>query len=90
MQFRYAWCSDRLFNDDFIYSIRPHRYTDLIPTECDPNINPDDANWKPRLVLGHNVSFDRSYVMEQYLVQVKQYLKFNKVCFINFHILYYQ
>lgn len=31
---------------------------------------PPGGHWKNRLIVGHNVSFDRSYIKEQYLIKV--------------------
>ena len=46
---------------------------DLIPFEmCSQESVASTSRQKiPRLVIGHNVSFDRSFIREQYFVQVK-------------------
>lgn len=33
-------------------------------------VRPPGGQWKERLIVGHNVSFDRSYIKEQYLLKV--------------------
>ncbi len=35
----------------------------MIPMESDPS--------KPSLIIGHNVAFDRTYIKEQYQIEVK-------------------
>jgi len=35
------------------------------------NADLDKDVWQPKLVLGHNVSYDRSYIQEQYLIKVR-------------------
>ena len=45
--------------------------SDLIPLEsATGGRNRSSTEWVERLVVGHNVSYDRSYVKEQYLLQV--------------------
>jgi len=46
---------------------------DLIPLEtCSREMGANSTwNQTPRLIVGHNVSFDRSFIKEQYFVQVK-------------------
>ncbi|KAL4228151.1 hypothetical protein ACF0H5_013584 [Mactra antiquata] len=60
----YSWCSESLFSDKFRWS-SDVLLEDLIPLES-PTEN--DSN-KQRLVIGHNVAFDRSFVKEQYLIK---------------------
>ena len=67
---RYSWCSDRLIKDKFIYGIRQARQRDLIPMEASRDTPPDQTDWKPRFIVGHNVSYDRSYIREQYFIKV--------------------
>lgn len=68
---RYSWCSKRLIEDRYTWSnqITP---SDLIPLETTANsIRPPRGIWQERLVVGHNVSFDRAHIKEQYLLKVK-------------------
>ncbi|XP_053741086.1 DNA polymerase subunit gamma-1 [Synchiropus splendidus] len=73
----YSWCSRRLIEERYSWSeqLTP---SDLIPLETPTNsVRPPGGQWKEKLVVGHNVSFDRSYIKEQYL------LKGSKVRFID-------
>ncbi|VDM96842.1 unnamed protein product [Thelazia callipaeda] len=54
----YSWCSNRLVNGEDIPKL--YRLHHLIPFEVDTN------NLRHRLIIGHNVPFDRSRVKEQY------------------------
>ena len=67
---RYSWCAARLFKDAFIYSLRPPRHDELVPMESTCKGGPDDVQNIPRLVLGHNVGFDRAYIRDQYFIKV--------------------
>ncbi|XP_041969619.1 DNA polymerase subunit gamma-1, mitochondrial isoform X2 [Aricia agestis] len=61
----YGWVSEPLANG------RPHevfdsvRYEDLIPMETDGAKPCGDLN-RPRIIIGHNVSYDRAKIKEQY------------------------
>ncbi|KII60806.1 DNA polymerase subunit gamma-1 [Thelohanellus kitauei] len=61
----YCWLSSHLFRDksyEFLKGLpREVQWKDMIP------LGP--SNDRPRLIIGHNVSFDRSYVKEEYLPQ---------------------
>ncbi|KAM9807790.1 LOW QUALITY PROTEIN: DNA polymerase subunit gamma-1 [Neosynchiropus ocellatus] len=73
----YSWCSKRLIEERYSWSdqLTP---SDLIPLETPTNsVRPPGGEWKEKLIVGHNVSFDRSYIKEQYL------LKGSKVRFID-------
>ncbi|KAJ8304120.1 hypothetical protein KUTeg_017703 [Tegillarca granosa] len=71
----YSWCGEQLIKDKFKWTSNPH-LADLIPLETCKNTNtPPDGDWKKRLVIGHNVGFDRSFVKEQYYIQ-KSLLRF--------------
>ena len=69
-QARYSWCSERLVNNDFKY-LSSLELDDLIPLEA-PNASVRKSH--KRLVVGHNVGFDRSFVREQYFLEVIQIL----------------
>lgn len=65
----YSWCSKRLVEERYSWSsqLTPG---DLIPLETPPNsVCPPEGGWKERLVIGHNVSFDRAHIKEQYLLK---------------------
>ncbi|XP_030646038.1 DNA polymerase subunit gamma-1 [Chanos chanos] len=73
----YSWCSKRLIEDRYTWSDRLTP-ADLIPLETSANSSkPPKGRWKERLVVGHNVSFDRAHIKEQYL------LKGSKVRFLD-------
>lgn len=68
---RYSWCSKRLIEERYSWSsqLTP---ADLIPMETPTNSSrPPGGQWRERLIVGHNVSFDRSYIKEQYLLKVR-------------------
>uniref|UniRef100_A0A3P8XBD4 DNA polymerase subunit gamma-1 n=1 Tax=Esox lucius TaxID=8010 RepID=A0A3P8XBD4_ESOLU len=65
----YSWCSKRLIEERYSWSsqLTP---ADLIPMETSANTSrPPGNHWSERLIVGHNVSFDRSYIKEQYLLK---------------------
>ncbi|XP_039978863.1 DNA polymerase subunit gamma-1 [Xiphias gladius] len=73
----YSWCSKRLIAERYSWSNKL-TLADLIPLETPINSSyPPRGLWKNRLIVGHNVSFDRSYIKEQYL------LKGSKVRFMD-------
>ncbi|XP_028679587.1 DNA polymerase subunit gamma-1 [Erpetoichthys calabaricus] len=65
----YSWCSKRLIEERYTWSSQL-TLTDLIPMETMLNaIQPPNGQWCERLVVGHNISFDRAYIKEQYLLK---------------------
>ncbi|XP_028305588.1 DNA polymerase subunit gamma-1 [Gouania willdenowi] len=65
----YSWCSKRLIEERYSWS-NQLTLADLIPLETPFNsARPPGGQWKERLVIGHNVSFDRSFIKEQYLLK---------------------
>lgn len=60
---RYTWCSSSFFEENFD-PYRPLGIDDLIPFEDKKDRG--QFSEKKRVLVGHNVSFDRSYVKEQY------------------------
>uniref|UniRef100_A0A7E4WC68 DNA-directed DNA polymerase n=1 Tax=Panagrellus redivivus TaxID=6233 RepID=A0A7E4WC68_PANRE len=54
----YSWCGDRLVNDTPVPEIT--RLEHLIPLE------PPNGSQSPKIVIGHNIGFDRARVREQY------------------------
>lgn len=79
---RYSWCSKRLIEERYSWS-NQLTLADLIPLETPFNSSrPPGGQWKERLVVGHNVSFDRSFIKEQYLLKVRfdVLLYFSLIC----------
>ncbi|GAB1600553.1 DNA polymerase subunit gamma-1-like isoform X2 [Argonauta hians] len=73
----YSWCSDYLVEDKFRLNPQP-QMEDLIPLESKNTQKSIKQNMlKKRIVVGHNVGFDRSFVKEQY------YIKDTKVRFLD-------
>ncbi|KAJ3595799.1 hypothetical protein NHX12_002213 [Muraenolepis orangiensis] len=65
----YSWCSKRLIEERYSWSSQLI-LSDLIPLETAANsVRPPAGQWKERLVVGHNVSFDRAFIKEQYLLK---------------------
>lgn len=65
----YSWCSKRLIEDRYTWP-SDLTLTDLIPLETPANsTQPRGSVWQNRLVVGHNVSFDRAHIKEQYLLK---------------------
>lgn len=56
----YSWCSDRLVNDSPVPELTKLEH--LIPL--------DGGSMNPKIVIGHNVGFDRARVREQYFAEV--------------------
>lgn len=71
----YSWCSDNLVTDKFRWTTDT-RLQDLIPLETTLKSSVIEHG-KSRLIIGHNVAFDRSFVKEQY------YLKKTKLRFMD-------
>ncbi|CAI5792756.1 DNA polymerase subunit gamma-1 isoform X1 [Podarcis lilfordi] len=65
----YSWCSKRLLEERYTWSSQL-TLSDLIPLETSSSLAKQD--WQERLVVGHNVSFDRAHIKEQYLIQGSQ------------------
>ncbi|XP_072134225.1 DNA polymerase subunit gamma-1 isoform X1 [Mobula birostris] len=65
----YSWCSKRLIEKRYSWS-NDLVLADLIPLETSANfIRPSGGEWLERLVIGHNISYDRARVKEQYLMK---------------------
>ncbi|XP_059191026.1 DNA polymerase subunit gamma-1 [Centropristis striata] len=65
----YSWCSKRLIEERYSWS-NQLTLADLIPLETPINsARSPGGQWKERLIIGHNVSFDRSFIKEQYLLK---------------------
>eukprot|EP00069_Balaena_mysticetus_P001737 bmy_15707T0 len=66
---RYSWCSRRLVEERYSWTSQLSP-ADLIPLEVPASAGgPTQRDWQEQLVVGHNVSFDRAHVREQYLIR---------------------
>ena len=64
-------------DDRYRWSKQPE-LNDLIPLETKRGAStPPGGKWQKRLIVGHNVGFDRSFVKEQYFIQVNTLKKKN-------------
>lgn len=67
----YSWCSRRLVEERYSWTSQLSP-ADLIPLEVPASAgSPTQRDWQEQLVVGHNVSFDRAHIREQYLIQVR-------------------
>lgn len=67
---RYSWCSKRLLEQRYSWSSHL-TLADLIPLESPAGAScVGKQDWLERVVVGHNVAFDRAFIKEQYLIQV--------------------
>ncbi|XP_055546373.1 DNA polymerase subunit gamma-1, mitochondrial [Wyeomyia smithii] len=67
----YSWTSHNLANPQATFA-EGHRYqlNELIPMESETNDDPSDEKFQlPKVVVGHNVSYDRARIREQYWLQ---------------------
>ncbi|XP_009428074.3 DNA polymerase subunit gamma-1 isoform X2 [Pan troglodytes] len=65
----YSWCSQRLVEERYSWTSQLSP-ADLIPLEVPASASsPTQRDWQEQLVVGHNVSFDRAHIREQYLIQ---------------------
>ncbi|XP_077174016.1 DNA polymerase subunit gamma-1 isoform X2 [Paroedura picta] len=62
----YSWCSKRLIEERYTWSSQL-TLSDLIPLESGSTSSKQD--WQEKLMVGHNVSFDRAHIKEQYLIE---------------------
>lgn len=65
--FRYSWVSKPVANNESQKVYDHLDYHELIPLETDGEVPGDTST--PRLVVGHNVSFDRAKIKEQYWLE---------------------
>ncbi|CAD5121345.1 DgyrCDS9868 [Dimorphilus gyrociliatus] len=63
----YSWCSKYLVDKDCVETKLSLNH--LIPMESSPSDLDPFKNFKPRLFIGHNCSYDRSFMREQYFLQ---------------------
>ncbi|KAM4892978.1 DNA polymerase subunit gamma-1 [Sylvia borin] len=65
----YSWCSRRLLEQRYSWS-SDLTLADLIPMESPAGAScASKQDWVERIVVGHNVAFDRAFIKEQYLIQ---------------------
>uniref|UniRef100_A0A8C8TRC7 DNA polymerase subunit gamma-1 n=1 Tax=Peromyscus maniculatus bairdii TaxID=230844 RepID=A0A8C8TRC7_PERMB len=65
----YSWCSRRLVEERYSWTSQLSP-ADLIPLDVSAGAGSSPPrDWQEQLVVGHNVSFDRAYIREQYLIQ---------------------
>ncbi|NXK59535.1 DPOG1 polymerase, partial [Sylvietta virens] len=65
----YSWCSRRLLEQRYSWS-NHLTLADLIPMETPAGAScASKQDWMERVVVGHNVAFDRAFIKEQYLIQ---------------------
>ncbi|XP_067999513.1 DNA polymerase subunit gamma-1 [Melanerpes formicivorus] len=65
----YSWCSRRLLEQRYSWSSHL-TLADLIPLESPAGAScASKQDWLERVVVGHNVAFDRAFIKEQYLIQ---------------------
>ncbi|NXN17260.1 DPOG1 polymerase, partial [Indicator maculatus] len=68
----YSWCSRRLLEQRYSWSSHL-TLADLIPLESPAGAScASKQDWLERVVVGHNVAFDRAFIKEQYLIQGSQ------------------
>lgn len=70
----YSWVSERLIaHEDYDVEVQGKTTLgDLIPLESDVGCNePLGGKWRKRIIVGHNVSYDRARIKEQYLMKVR-------------------
>lgn len=88
---RYSWCSEAVTKDKFRWTRNP-RLCDLIPLESSPEEHGCHLKkGRKKIVIGHNVGFDRSFVKEQYYIKVliSEFGScFNKVDFVTNYQVY--
>ena len=68
---RYSWCSSRLIDEEFRLKSTVE-LNDMIPLESNPS--------QPSLVIGHNVAFDRTYIKDQYQLEVNLFQPIASFC----------
>ena len=70
----YSWVSKRLTSSEDFYANMQHRnvLSDLIPFEMVEGDVESAASKNHRLIVGHNVSFDRARIKEQYYIKVRK------------------
>ena len=73
---RYCWVSPRLVEDkSYNWFVRPTPQL-YIPLELADDQDWTTAKWREKLVIGHSVGFDRSFIKEQYYIKVRNVYSF--------------
>lgn len=62
----YSWVSPRLFSERDFADKSKVNFDELIPLE-----GGGGESWTERIVVGHNVSYDRARIKDQYLINVR-------------------
>ncbi|XP_062606201.1 DNA polymerase subunit gamma-1-like, partial [Saccostrea cucullata] len=71
----YSWCSEAVVKDKFRWTKNPQA-CDLIPLESASQSHSSNVEGsRKKVVIGHNVGFDRSFIKEQYYIK-KSRLRF--------------
>lgn len=66
----YGWVSPKLVEEkSYQWLVKPTPSL-MIPLETRQGEDCGNNDWRERLVIGHSVGFDRSYVKEQYYIKV--------------------
>lgn len=66
----YSWVSKRLYSAQDFFNKQATHLDDLIPLEIPREVEGECDSTGTMLVVGHNVSYDRARVKEQYLIKV--------------------
>ncbi|CAG7661336.1 unnamed protein product [Allacma fusca] len=66
----YSWCSTTLVDGLDRSADSPIRLEELIPFDTCKSEGPETSKfWKPKIIIGHNVCYDRARIKEQYFLQ---------------------
>lgn len=78
----YSWVSHHLILDDLrLHWKHENNLKDLIPMEANKDgLNNKQVNNKEKVIVGHNIGFDRSYIREQYDIEVNKYFVVDWKC----------
>ena len=71
----YSWVSDRLTRDQDYATQGRRRLApdDMIPLETQSgSTNPVSGSWREKVIVGHNISYDRARIKEQYFLTVSK------------------
>ena len=70
----YSWVSHHLILDDLrLHYKHENGLQDLIPIDANnkDGLNNRQINNREKVIVGHNIGFDRSYIRQQYDIEVK-------------------
>ncbi|XP_058445301.1 DNA polymerase subunit gamma-1, mitochondrial [Malaya genurostris] len=66
----FSWTSPNLINNVPFGGGHRYQLSELIPMESSPKDKPSDGKFRqPKIVVGHNVSYDRARIREQYWLE---------------------